>query len=256
MKKAHKSIEEWDADAALAKKQFPLKVLQNRPKMVGIACKRLKWKALKWMILEDHSRIITKNILKKPLKHCFAYLKSLLKKQAFTREGDFFFYGIPHLDAFKELLASPNTHLLLGFSYCHKPFECPSGRFSTSCMHDKDNPVCRQCFIGKVLHFLPEKNLTPLFITTVHYIGEQVFHAIKTYPDKQIIFLITACEMTLTMFADFGHMTSIKGIGVRLGGRICNTMQAFSLSERGIKPGLTIVTEETQSKILELLNNL
>ena len=41
-------------------------------------------------------------------------------------------------------------------------------------------------------------------------------------------------------------MVKIKGVGVRLDGRICNTMQAFALSERGIKPGLTVVLPETQ----------
>lgn len=59
--------------------------------------------------------------------------------------------------------------------------------------------------------------------------------------------------MTLNMFADFGNMTKIKGIGVRLDGRICNTMKAFDLSERGIKPGLTVVLEDTQKKMLQLI---
>ncbi|MCB1213054.1 MAG: hypothetical protein KDK40_02025, partial [Chlamydiia bacterium] len=65
----------------------------------------------------------------------------------------------------------------------------------------------------------------------------------------------TACEMTLRMFADWGNMVGIRGIGVRLDGRICNTMAAFDLSERGIKPGLTVVLEETQRRILQLLRS-
>jgi len=74
---------------------------------------------------------------------------------------------------------------------------------------------------------------------------------IKTnYPDKEILFLITACEMTLRMFADFGNMIGIEGIGVRLDGRICNTMQAFHLSEQGIKPGLTVVLPPTAEQML------
>lgn len=70
-------------------------------------------------------------------------------------------------------------------------------------------------------------------------------------PDKKVIFLITACEMSLRMFHDWGKMLGIQGIGVRLDGRICNTMQAFILSEKGIKPGLTVVLKETQKKMLE-----
>ena len=67
--------------------------------------------------------------------------------------------------------------------------------------------------------------------------------------------MITACEMTLEMFGNLGNMASIKGIGVRLDGRICNTMKAFELSERGIKPGLTVVLEPTQKRILNLIRH-
>ncbi len=52
-----------------------------------------------------------------------------------------------------------------------------------------------------------------------------------------MVFLITACELTLEMFGDWGNMLNIRGLGVRLDGRICNTMKAFELSEIGIKPG-------------------
>ena len=48
-------------------------------------------------------------------------------------------------------------------------------------------------------------------------------------------------------------MVDIKGIGVRLDGRICNTMKAFEFSERGIKPGLTVVLDRTQERIMDLL---
>jgi hypothetical protein len=65
--------------------------------------------------------------------------------------------------------------------------------------------------------------------------------------------MITACEMTLEMFGDWGNMVGIKGIGVRLDGRICNTMKAFELSEEGIKPGLTVVLDDTQGQMLDLI---
>lgn len=50
-------------------------------------------------------------------------------------------------------------------------------------------------------------------------------------------------------------MVNIQGVGVRLDGRICNTMKAFELSERGIKPGLTVVLDETQKKMMHLLRH-
>jgi hypothetical protein len=118
-------------------------------------------------------------------------------------------------------------------------------------VHDLNNPVCQQCFIGKCVHAAPTKNTVPVYIPTVHDIGNKVFELIKLHPKKEIIFLITACEMTLTMFADYGNMAGVKGIGVRLDGRICNTMKAFELSEVGIKPGLTVVLEGAKRSMLE-----
>jgi hypothetical protein len=192
-------------------------------------------------------------MLKHPLKYTLALLRSALQKKPYRRDKDFFFYGLKDIDAFAELLSQENTLLVVGFSYCHKPFECPSGRFSENCVHEASNPICQQCFIGKCIHALPENNVIPLMIPTIHYVGGKIFDIVHGNPDKQVIFMITACEMTLEMFGDWGNMVGIKGIGVRLDGRICNTMKAFELSEEGIKPGLTVVLEDTQKEMLNLI---
>jgi hypothetical protein len=246
----------WNQGAEEAAKKFPIKQLHSLPNMPGMTpetAKNLKWKALRWMISKDHSGGIRKNFLKHPLKYGWAFLRSIVKKKSFKREKDFFLYGVDSLDQFQKLLENPNSILVVGFSYCHKPFECPSGRFTPECIHDPDNAACRQCFIGKTVNALPERNTIPLFIPTIHYIGEKIFEIVHSNPGKEILFIITACEMTLEMFGDWGNMVNIKGLGVRLDGRICNTMKAFELSETGIKPGLTVVLDDTQQKILELV---
>lgn len=259
---AHESWEEaeaaWDSNAKVAAKEKPLKGLKQLPSMVGITpdtAKGLKWKSMKWMLLKDHDRKILKNFLKHPFKYGWGLIKSLMKTKPYERDGDFFLYGVNSVDAFFELTKRPNTLLVVGFSYCHKPFECPSGRFTEHCIHDPENPVCRQCFIGKTVHALPETTEV-LFIPTIHYVGGQIFDLIEKNPGKQLLFIITACEMTLQMFGDWGNMVSIQGLGVRLDGRICNTMKAFELSERGVKPGLTVVTEPTQQRLLNLIRQM
>ncbi len=98
--------------------------------------------------------------------------------------------------------------------------------------------------------------MIPLFIPTIHYIGEKILKIIEQNPKKKIYFLITACEMTLEMFGDWGNISGLQGIGIRLDGRICNTMKAFELSEEGIKPGLTVIRNPTQEKILEIIAHL
>lgn len=245
----------WDEGAKVAEKENPLKVLKTLPSMPGITedtARNLKWKSLKWMIAKDHNWSIARHIMKRPFHYLGRYLKSLWKRESYTRDRDFYFYGVKDVEEFKKLLKQPDSLLVAGFSYCEKPHECPSKRFTPDCIHDPEHPVCRQCFVGKAINALPEKRAVPLIIPTIHYIGNKIFETIEANPNKRIIFIITACEMTLRMFGDWGNMSGIQGIGVRLDGRICNTMKAFELSEEGIKPGLTVVLPETQERILDL----
>lgn len=247
---------DWDRKSQELSSSHPLKVLHTLPNMPGITpetAKHLKWKSLRYIFQHDKTGVIPKYIAKKPIRYTLSFLKSFLKKEPYIRKEDLFFYGISSVEEFKSLLLHPSSLFVVGFSYCHKPHECPSGRFTPNCIHAIENPVCRQCFIGKAVHALPETNVITLFITTIHYIGEKIFEIQTQYPDKKIHFLITACEMTLKMFSDFGNMAGIQGIGVRLDGRICNTMKAFELSEEGIKPGLTVVLDSTQKQILEII---
>jgi hypothetical protein len=224
------------------------------PKIPGITAKtakNLRWKSLKYLFQHDPTQIFRRYIFKHPFKYGLRLIQAYFKKKMYVRDGDFFFYGLKNEQEFQNLL--PQSVLVVGFSYCHKPLQCPAGRFTDQCIHDKSHPVCQGCFIGKAVHALPRHNVVPLFIPTIHYIGEKIFEILKKYPDKPLLFLITACELTLEMFGDFGHMVGIRGIGVRLDGRICNTMKAFELSEKGIKPGLTVVLEGTQERMLRLL---
>jgi hypothetical protein len=250
------ATEAWDQGSKEVEKEHPLKLLKSLPKMDGISketAKNLKWKAIKYMVQHDADGAIRKQVMKHPVRYVKNFVKSALMKKPFTRSGDCFFYGIESVDEFKKLLKDPKRLFVLGFSYCHKPFECPSGRFTDQCIHDPEHPVCRQCFIGKAIHSLPDKNVIALLIPTVHYIGEQIFDIVHLNPEKDVVFLITACEMTLEMFGDLGNMAEVKGIGIRLDGRICNTMKAFELSEQGIKPGLTVVLDETQRLMLSVI---
>ena len=250
----------WDQRAKSLEKSHPLKTLKTLPKMEGITsgtAKHLKAKGLFYLIKHDKNKIFLRYFFKKPLKYTVSLIRSYLKKPAsFSRDGDLFFYGLEDKDAFKKTASSQDPLVILGFSYCHKPFECPSGRFSDRCQNTADHPVCSQCFIGKCATLAQHTNAQILYIPTIHYIGEKIFEATHQNPDRQVLFLITACELSLTMFGDWGNMIGAKGIGIRLDGRICNTMKAFKLSEEGIKPGLTVVLKSSEEHILDLIRSL
>ena len=248
---------EWDELSTKAQNIKKLKSLSRLPKMPGITkgtSRFLKGKSLFYQIKYDKNKIFLKYFFKKPFTYSVALLKSYFQKNSFERREDFFFYGIKDEEAFKASISKEDALVLVGFSYCHKPFECPSGRFTSACKNDEKSPVCSQCFIGKCSSLLKGSKAEIHYIPTIHYIGEAIFKAVHENPKKKVYFLITACEMSLVMFSDWGNMIRAKGIGVRLDGRICNTMRAFKLSEEGIKPGLTVVLDKTKEKILNILS--
>ncbi|MBX9744544.1 MAG: hypothetical protein K2X08_04975 [Chlamydiales bacterium] len=239
----------WDQKIKELEASHPLKRLKTLPQMPGIAERGIKRKGLFYLLRHDKKKVFWRHFFRSPLRYTFRLIKSYLQSPCYKRDGDFFLYG---LSSPEKLFEDLNALVLLGFSYCHKPFECPSGRFTDQCIHDPEHPVCRQCFIGKCANAAPP-TAKLLWIPTIHYIGEKIFDAVANSPQRNIRFLITACEMSLEMFGDWGNMVGAKGIGVRLDGRICNTMKAFELSEQGIKPGLTIVLKHTEERILNLL---
>jgi len=248
----------WDKNSDSLKafhKLRPFKKLpKNEPGIRKSTKKNLRWKALKYLLINDEKKVFPKYFLKKPIAYSVSMTASYLKKNPYERDDDFFLYGIKNVTEFEHLLQEENSILAIGFSYCHKPFECPSGRFTDQCIHDDKSPICGQCFIGKCMHAMPENKTVPIVIPTVHDIGEKMFELSDQNPGKEILFMITACELTLKMFADWGNMIKIRGIGVRLGGQICNTMPAFVASESGIKPGMTVVLDKTQTRMMELIS--
>lgn len=248
--------EAWEKKAQVYRTSHPLKVPARSPHIPGITeetKKHLRLKTLKYLLTHDKEALFRRFFCKRPVKYIFAYLRSVLKRKPFSQEGDFCFFGLKDAAAFQTAKDDPDSLLIVGFSFCQKPLECPDGRFNPSCRFDPDHTVCRQCFIGKVRNALPEERTLSVIIPTVYDIGRTLFETIEQFPQKKIIFLITACELSLAMFADFGLMAGVQGVGVRLSGRICNTLRAFTLAEKGTKPGLTALSPEAEKGILEVL---
>ena len=247
---------EWDAKARALKDTHPLKTPAHQPRTPDITQgtrNNLKLKTLKYLLSHDTEGLFRKHVFKRPLKYAYRYLKSALKKKRYTRDGDLYFFGVPDAETFRARIAAPDALLVVGFSFCQKPLECPEKRFSAACRHDPHHPVCRQCLIGKVLNSLPDEKPLSVIIPTIYDIGRTLFETLEQHPQKKIYFLTTACALSLEMFADFGHMINIQGVGIRLSGRVCNTLRAFTLAENGIKPGLTLLTQATQEELFRLI---
>lgn len=246
-------LKDWEQTSAQAKKKRPIKTLAVLPKMPGIAPKErfIKAYGLWYLLTRKEGRKIWSYLLRHPFKYTLGYFKALFSKV--VKKGDLFFYGVKNEQEW--IKKARKSLVVIGFSYCEKPFECPDQRFSDKCRWDPNHLVCQQCPIGKARTLIPKSCIT-LIIPTVHDIGIALFKLRDQYPKKNITFMITACEMTLEMFRHWSTSINVQGIGIRLQGRICNTKKAFELSEKGIKPGLTCVTKSTHEQMLEILSKL
>jgi hypothetical protein len=244
----------WDTASKEAAVACPLKgVFDPSTPAIAPGEMGLRWKGLQWVVLKDKGFRLVRRLLHHPIRYAFHYLRSMIKRSPYRRAEDLFFYGIKSSEEMKELLRDDETILVVGFSYCQKPRECPCMRFSDACVHSLDNPVCCQCVIGKAMHSLPYRGTVPVIIPTINAIGTTILEVVDAFPNKRVAFVITACEMALRMFADMGNMVGVRGVGIRLGGRVCNTFRAFAISEDGVKPGLTMVLPSTQHSLFDLL---
>jgi len=247
---------EWEEQAKKSAQHYQVRKPVSFPKGPTIVPgqeKFLRCKGLYWLLTGKGWWRFWRELFCHPFSSFWRYLSSLRAPRSYTQNGDFFLYGINTVEEAERLLHDKETVLFVGFSYCQKPFECPFGRFSKGCSADLNNRICRQCPIGKAYHTLPEERTLFSIIPTASDIALAMIDAKKIYPHKKVLFLITTCEMALKMFGDFANAVGVPGIGVRLSGRVCNTLWAFTLSERGIKPGLTQLNEESEERFFSLL---
>ena len=248
---------QWELKKNQAAAIKPIYKLEHLPKMEHIAKNErafLQLYAVKHLLGKKKGLPIWKLWIKHPISYSINYLKGLKKNKSTRQVDDFFLYQLDSLKQWSYYAQQSSTLLVVGFSYCEKPFECPDGRFSDQCRCDLEHLVCQQCPISKIRSALPiESRITTIIIPTVHDIGTYLFQLRDQHPKAEIVFAITACQLTLEMFGPWAHALNLKGIGIRLSGRICNTKKAFALSEEGIKPGLTVVAPPTHDKLFELM---
>jgi hypothetical protein len=216
---------------------------------------KLRLKGLLWLFRRDKNRTILRHFFCRPFSYTWRYFSSLLKKKPHREEGDFFYYGIEDLEEWKRKAKDPKTHLLIGFSYCQKPLQCPAGRFLATCLHDSAHPICTSCPLFEMIGFIPP-DVVYVLIPTVNYIAEKILTLKKENPGKNILFLISSCELSLRMFSDFASAAGLCGLGVRLRGKVCPTFEAFCLAEEGKKKTQTTLADETKNSLIRLYSSL
>ena len=97
------------------------------------------------------------------------------------------------------------------------------------------------------------KNDIFLLIPYIYYISEQLLNISKENKKKELIFIITACQMSIEMYSDLSKLINIKGVSIQLKGQICPNYKSFLLAEKGIKNGLTTLNQKDKNLIMNVL---
>ncbi len=210
-------------------------------------------KGLLYVLKADKKKDLLKYFFKRPFLHTFNIIKSFFKKRPYTLDQRVYCFNVSDISSFKKKLQNPNTILIVGFSYCQKPKNCPSKRFSSNCINDPNSPVCQNCFIGNTTQM--KKNIYFLNIPDIQYISKQIIEKITQNPEKEVLFLISSCEFSIKMFADFSNILKITGLGIELSGYTCLNFKSFLFAENSIKNTTTYLSKNDQSIFLDLINS-
>ncbi|NGX62827.1 MAG: hypothetical protein KR126chlam6_00229 [Candidatus Anoxychlamydiales bacterium] len=211
-----------------------------------------RFKSLVYLLKQDKKLILWNFFLKRPFFHSFKLIKSYLKKAPYIQKEDLFFFNINSFNDLTKKAKDKNSIFVFGYSYCMKPKDCPSKRFTKDCIHDKDNEICQKCEIFHQISKIPANDIL-LIIPDAYYIGIKLAEIIEKNPKKEIIYIIITCNMCINMFSDLSNMLNIKGLSIELSGRVCRNYKSFLFAEKGIKSGITNLYNNTDEKILDIL---
>ncbi len=244
--------EAWDKNQAYLESNTPLKKVQLEPKIKVTFSKFIRIKSLFYLIVQDKKFKLLKYFIKNPLFYLFNLLRSYLTKEPYVKEKELFLFNLNSLNELKNIALNKNALFIFGFSYCQKPIECPKKRFSSECFHNYQNDICSQCFIGKCANAINTNDIF-LVIPDVYFIGDKLIDLIHQNPKKEIVFIITSCELSIKMFSDFANMLKIKGLGLQLTKRVCVNFESFLYAEKGKKSGLTDLDTKNKNLFFEIL---
>ena len=207
-----------------------------------------KLKSTIYLLKQD--RFFFKTLIKKPLFYIYKILRSFLKSKSYIENNNIFLFNLKNLKSIDKYIQDKSYQIIWGFSYCQKPVNCPKKRFSSECIYDVNNPVCKNCYICKCANLI-HKDDKFLVIPDVKYIGKEL---IKIHNDnKKICFVISSCDLSIKMNSDFANMLNIKGMGIKLSGRTCVNFKSFLYAEKGIKSAMTDLTSDLKKVLTDLI---
>lgn len=242
----------WDKKQALLENKKPLKKVLFDPRIKISFSNFTRIKSLLYLLQKDKKLKLIKFFIKKPLFYLHNLLKSYFSKAPYIVEDNVFLFNLSNFKELKKITDNKDNLFIFGLSYCQKPIECPKKRFSSECIHDYENDICAQCFIGKCSNAINNNDII-LVIPDIYFFSETIIELINKNPEKQIIFVISACELSIKMYSDLANMLKIKGLGLKLSSRVCTNFKSFTYAEKGQKNSVTDLNLCNKELMIEIM---
>jgi len=205
----------------------------------------LKVKGFYHLFKQNPSYVI-KALLRRPFLYFKRFISSFSEKRTLLQEG-VHLYGFKKLEDLKRSLASKESLLILGFSYCQRPKNCPAIRFSNTCPIDQS--TCSSCSLSPFIKHL-RKDDSFIVIAKALDLGEKILNLQKKYPQKEILFALSVCDLSEEIFSNFSHILGAKGVSFSLNGNTCTNFKSFQLAEEGKKKNTTYL-DDMQNQLLQ-----
>ena len=194
--------------------------------------------SLIYLFKNDCKHILKKFFIKNFFKIFFIFFK-IFKKLKKDKFGNFYLINIKNLKSKKKA-----KKIFIAISYCQKPKNCPSKKFSENCFKNSKSEICKNCQFFKISKPL-------YFITTVSEFAKKILQL-----KKDEYFLITACRYSIKKFYKYAYLLNLKGAAFELTKNCCTNFKTFYFAEKGYKKNETFLSKNSQDAFFNfLLNN-
>lgn len=157
-----------------------------------------------------------------------------------------------------EISRSPRNFLIL-LSYCSKPIDCPSKRFSDKCWPRASSNICDNCPF-KDIKLKADKIGCEIYIVykTKKMIQKYLIPAFRKFKkaERQKPVIVTICPLALNKFLEIGVISGFKGIIYQFTEGICRTSEHFDRADEGEKREVTNLHQRNWQEINHILDEV
>lgn len=206
--------------------------------------------------LEKYLTPRMKEILTKEVLPSYAG-KDKFFADAIKRKKGYVLINVTNLSQLIKSISNSPKDLVVMLSYCIKPIECPSGRFSDKCRPRLSSRVCEKCPL-KDIKFKTNKIGCDFYIDykTKEMVKDYLIPTFREFQQTSKFkpLIVVSCPMGLNRFLEAAIIIGFKGIGFYLTKGICKTAEHYKKGDTSKKKEITDMEREMWEKINYILD--